>query len=146
MATVSHAPGLRPELGATTGEIAVGSVSELVFWGPTQGARALGRGVVRNRNPGACPSLIPRLSQRTALIAVLAGCSLAAPGTAFVSSSGLDTWAEFQGDRGSRTGDVSGVPGIEGSCCSASGQKEACWELKGEGGSGSLRFLESAAG
>lgn len=69
MATVSHAPGLRPELGATTGEIAVGSVSELVFWGPTQGARALGRGVVRNRNPGAWPSLIPRLSQRTALIA-----------------------------------------------------------------------------
>ncbi|KAI5245697.1 Nuclear Protein Localization Protein 4-like [Manis pentadactyla] len=33
----------------------------------------------------------------------------------------VDTWTEFQGDRGSRTGDVSGVPGIEGSCCSASG-------------------------
>lgn len=57
METVSYAPGPRPEPGATTGEIAVGWVSELVLWGPRQGARALGRGVVRNPHPRAWQSL-----------------------------------------------------------------------------------------
>ncbi|VCW78069.1 unnamed protein product [Gulo gulo] len=45
MVTVSYARGPRPESGATTREIPVGSVSELVLWGPRQAARALGKGV-----------------------------------------------------------------------------------------------------
>ena len=59
----------------TTGEVAVGSVSELVLWGPTQGARPLGRGVARTPTQGlGCPSrrtsgIVERLSQRTALSA-----------------------------------------------------------------------------
>lgn len=61
MATASCAPGLRPELGATTGMIAVSSVSELVLWGPPQEP-----GLLRGAWSGTPTPGLGRPSHRTA--------------------------------------------------------------------------------
>ena len=113
MATAFCAPGLRPEPGATTGKIAVGSVSELVLWGPTQ-EPGLSRGAWSGtptaglgRPFHGTARLLQRFNQRTALIAWLESRGS--------GSCTQQIWGKFQGDRGSRSRDVSSVEGVAGS-------------------------------
>lgn len=118
MATASCTPGLRPEPGATRGEITVCSMSELVLWGPTQepqepgllrGAwsgtptRRLGRPSRRTAR------LLQRLSQRTGLTAE---SWLEARGS---RSCPRHTWGKFRGHCRSRSRDVSSVAVAGGS-------------------------------
>lgn len=111
METASCVPGLRRELGATTGAITVGSVSELVLWGPTKEPSLL-RGVW-SRTPTrglGCPS---RGTSQFSLPA-----SVWSPAA---SGAVLDTFGgEFQGHCRSRSRDEGGVTRVEGSCCSVS--------------------------